>query len=156
MAPKLKTWMKPTKKASITKISKRAQPRSDLLSSEDECGPSLRDLMDALGTLTTCLTDAAEKLATASRPTTEAPPLPDQAMMFALPPQSEESQPRDTHPSSDFSGLLDIEEHVRAMLAERRRGALTGYFPTTDAESVQDDLPRVPGRRQRKGVSGKL
>ena len=146
--------MKPTKKASITKIRKRAQP-PDLLSSEDESGLNLSDLMDALGTVTTHWIAAQEKLATASRSTPKAPPLPAQATRFALPPHSEEIQPRGTHPSADFGGLLDIEEQVRARLIERIRGISTSYFPTTNEESGQDEPPQVPRRRQRKGGSGR-
>ena len=59
MAPKLKTWMKPTKKVLSTRIRKRAQPPLDLLSSdggattEYESEPTLRDLVTVFGILTT-------------------------------------------------------------------------------------------------------
>ena len=119
MAPKVKTRMKPTKKASITKIRKRAQPPPDLVSSEDESRPQLQDLMDALATLTTRVSAAEKKMAITSTPTPEAPPLTDQATRFDLPPQSADIHPTNTQPSTCFGGLLDIEEQVRARLVER-------------------------------------
>ena len=90
------------------------------------------------------MTATEEKLATFSMPTHEAPPLNDQSTRFTLPPQSEEIPSRDTYPSADFGGLLDIEEQVSARLAERHRGASTGYLPSTDKDSGQDDPPQVP------------
>ena len=156
MAPNLKTRMKPPKKGLTTKIRKRAQLPRDPLSSEDECVPILRDVMKAPGTLTTCRTTTEEKISAFSRPTLETPPLTEQATRFTLPPQSEDIQPRDTHPSADFGGLLVIDEEMRAGLTERHRGPSTGYFPTTDEDSGQDEPPPVPGQRKGKGVSEKL
>ena len=51
IAVKLKTRMKPSMKGLTTR--KRAQLPPDLLSFEDESGLMLRDIMKALGTLTT-------------------------------------------------------------------------------------------------------
>ena len=150
MTPKLKTWMKPSKKGLATKLRKRAQLLPDRLSSEDKSEATLRDVMIFLGTLTTHVTATEKKLATSLRLTHEAPPLVEQApplveqapplvqqapplvqqapplvqqaTRLVLHPQSEEIQPRDTHTSPDFGGLLDIEEQVRARLAESCRG----------------------------------
>ena len=155
MAPKLKTRMKPTNKTSTTRIKKRAQP-PDLLSSKDEYGPQLQDLMDALATLTTLLFSTEEKLVTASASTPKAPPLADQATRFDLPPQSSDIHARDTQPSPDFGALLDLKEQARARLVARQRGTPTGYFPTTEEESGQEEPPQVSGRREKKGMSGKL
>ena len=98
---------------------KRAQLPPDLVSSEDESKPQLQDLMDALATITTHLSAAEERLATASRYTHEAPLLPDQATRSDQPPQSSEIHSRDTQPSPDFGTLLDLGEQVRARLVER-------------------------------------
>ena len=127
MAHRLKTHTKPAKKGLTTKIRKRALPPPDYLSSEDESEPTLRDVLQALGMLTTRVTATEDKLSASSRPTSEATPSTEQATRFTLPSQSKEIQPRDTHPSAYFGGLLDIEEQVRAKLTERCRGASTGY-----------------------------
>ena len=87
MAPKLKTSMKPTKKGLTIKIRKRAQPPPDLLSSEDESEPTLRDVMKALDMLNTYVTATEEKVATSSRLTPVTSPLTEQATKLALPPQ---------------------------------------------------------------------
>ena len=69
IAPKLKPRMKPTKKGLTSRIRKGAQLPPDLLSSEDESEPTLRDMMKALGTLTTRVTATEEKLSVSSRAT---------------------------------------------------------------------------------------
>ena len=78
LAPKLNTRMKPTEKTSITKKRKRAQPPPDLVSSEDDSGPQLQDLMDALAIITMCLSATEQMLATATRLAHEVSPSPDQ------------------------------------------------------------------------------
>ena len=64
--------------------------------------------MKALAMLTTCLTATEKQLATSSRLTHEDSPLNERAKRFARLPQSEEIQPKDTHPSAYFGGLLNI------------------------------------------------
>ena len=92
MAPKLKTWMKPTKKGLTTRIRRIAHRPQDLFSSnagfttEDESEPTLQDVMNALRTLTTRVAATAEKRSTSSRTTSEAPPLTGSVTMFTLPP----------------------------------------------------------------------
>ena len=63
MAPKLKTQMKTT----IPKKRNRVHPPQDLASSEDESGPQLQDLMDALAAIATRLSATEETLSTATR-----------------------------------------------------------------------------------------
>ena len=109
MAPKLKTRMKPTKKTSITKKRNRAQLPPDLLPSEDESGPQLQDLMDALAIITMHLSAAEETLATATRRTRATPPLPDQAAGSDQPPQRADVRPRHTQPSPEYGVLLNLE-----------------------------------------------
>ena len=136
MAPKLKPQMKPTKKTSITKKRNRAQPPPDLLSSEDESGPQVQDLMDARVIITTHLSAA-----TATRRTHEAPPLPDQATGSDQPPKGPDIHSRDIQFSPDYGTLLDIKKEARARLVEGQRGASTGYFHNTDEESGPKEPP---------------
>ena len=64
--------------------------------------------MKALATFTTCMTATERQLAASSRPTHEVSRLTEWDTRFALPSQSERIQPKDTHPSPDFGGLLNI------------------------------------------------
>ena len=64
--------------------------------------------MKPLATLTAYVTATEKQLAMSSSLTHEVSSLTEQDTRLTLPPQSEEIQPKDTHPSADFGGLLDI------------------------------------------------
>ena len=74
-------------------------------------------------------------------------PLPTESIIRStLPPQSEGIQPRVTLPPSALGALPDVEEQVRARLAEKLKGASAVYLPTTDDDSGQDEPPQPEGR----------
>ena len=107
MAPKFKNWMKPTKKTTIPKKRNRAQLPPNLTSSEDESGPQLQDLMDALPAIATCLSATEEMLAKATRLVHEVSPPKNQTTGAEQPSQGIAIHPRDIHSSPDYGALLD-------------------------------------------------
>ena len=151
MVPKLKTLMKPTKKGLATRIRKRAQLPPDLLSSEDESEPTLRDMMKTLGTLTTRISATKVKPSASSRSTLEGPPpmCTETVSWATLPFQSEQN----SLPPAALERWQGIEEQMRARLAERLMGPSAAYLLTTDEESGQDETPQVKGHGESKGVS---
>ena len=121
MASKLKTWMKPTKKGLTTRIRKRVQPPTDLLSSDE-------------GFTNEDKSELPQKRRSVSR--------------FTLPPsvldgpQSEGIQPR---APDALDGLQSIEEQLRVRLIERLRCTPAAYLPTTDEDAGQNEPLQVSG-----------
>ena len=123
---------------------------------EDE--PTLKDVLNAIGSFVTCITANESRIARGPPPTADTAPVGSsrtQASMSAdAPPEAGPCHP--ALPPVQMEGLPQVEDQVRACIADRLRGVPTTYLHLTDNESDPEDATPAAGRRKNPGVSSKL
>ena len=121
-----------TKNKKKTKLPPDSASFEDDFVTDDEADPALRDIMNAIGTLSTRVAANEQRIATASTSVAE---MLQPAAYLICHPTRHWGHPYRSPPPPEKDGLPEVKEAVCAWIADQLRGTPAPYLSTTDDES---------------------